>query len=117
MGEEGIAAMKANNIHPGALSSLMQPWIITKILKLPTFLYLITARSSLQVDEDAKSSMWDDLSSGRETEIDYLNGIIIHLGKKANFPTPLNQKVYDLIKKAEANGKSPRYSPEELYTL
>jgi 2-dehydropantoate 2-reductase len=43
------------------------------------------------------SSMYQDLTSRRKTEIEFLNGLIIKLGKKKGIPTPYNQKVYRRI--------------------
>lgn len=106
--------MEANNIKPGAMHPLMQPKVLPYVMKLPSFIYLRLASSSLQVDPAAKSSMWDDLSSGRETEIDFLNGVVINLGKSGNVPTPVNQAVYDLVKEAEKKGESPKLSPAEV---
>ena len=47
------------------------------------------------------SSMYQDLSSRRKTEIEFLNGLIIKLGKKKGIPTPYNQKVYRRILEEE----------------
>ena len=40
------------------------------------------------------TSMYQDLVSGRQTEIDFLNGFIINLGKEKKIPVPYNQQVY-----------------------
>jgi 2-dehydropantoate 2-reductase len=45
--------------------------------------------------------MYEDLSLGRKTEIDYLNGEIVGLAKKHGVPVPLNTRIVGLIKKAE----------------
>lgn len=50
-----------------------------------------------------KSSTAQDLAKKRKTEIDYLNGLIVRLGKKYQIPTPANQSVYALIKMFENN--------------
>jgi len=44
------------------------------------------------------SSMYQDVNLGKPTEIDFLNGLIIKLGKKKNISTPMNKKIYDEIK-------------------
>lgn len=44
------------------------------------------------------SSLHQDIESGRETEIDFLNGLIVRKGKKSGIPTPLNQEIYTRIK-------------------
>ncbi len=40
------------------------------------------------------SSMYQDLISGRNTEIEFLNGFIVNLGRKKGIKTPYNQQVY-----------------------
>ncbi|MDD5318731.1 MAG: 2-dehydropantoate 2-reductase [Candidatus Pacebacteria bacterium] len=44
------------------------------------------------------SSLQQDLRSGRKTEIDFLNGYIIELGRKKNIPTPENQEIVTRFK-------------------
>jgi 2-dehydropantoate 2-reductase len=43
------------------------------------------------------SSMYQDLVSGRNTEIEFLNGFLIKLGKVKGIPTPYNQLVYSQL--------------------
>jgi 2-dehydropantoate 2-reductase len=44
------------------------------------------------------SSMYQDIKKGKRTEIDYLNGKVIELGKKHGIPTPVNETLVGLIK-------------------
>jgi 2-dehydropantoate 2-reductase len=44
------------------------------------------------------SSMHQDLMKGRRTEIDFLNGTVVELGKKYNIPTPINETLVAIIK-------------------
>ena len=48
-----------------------------------------------------KTSMLVDIINKRKTEVDFLNGKIIELGKKHNIKTPLNLLLYALIKAIE----------------
>ncbi|MBU3578268.1 2-dehydropantoate 2-reductase [Polynucleobacter sp. UK-Kesae-W10] len=48
-----------------------------------------------------RSSTAQDLVRGKKTEIDFLNGYIVQLGKKHGFPVPYNKSVYDSIKTLE----------------
>ena len=48
-----------------------------------------------------KSSMLQDIQSGKKTEIDYINGAIVSEGKKHHIPAPYNQIVTRLIKALE----------------
>ena len=45
------------------------------------------------------SSMYQDVISKRKTELDFLNGLIIKLGKEKGIPTPMNKIIFDKIKK------------------
>lgn len=47
------------------------------------------------------SSTAQDLSKGKKTEIDYLNGYIVELGRQYGVPTPFNQSVYAMVKMLE----------------
>jgi 2-dehydropantoate 2-reductase len=53
------------------------------------------------------SSMCQDIIKGKKTEIDFLNGRIVELGKKNSIPTPVNETLVSLIKfMEEKNGLS-----------
>lgn len=44
-------------------------------------------------------SMYQDVQSGREIEIEFLNGLIVKLGTERKIPTPLNQEIYFRVKR------------------
>jgi len=48
------------------------------------------------------SSMCQDLMKGKRTEIDFLNGRIVELGRRHHIPTPINETLVSLIKSLEA---------------
>jgi 2-dehydropantoate 2-reductase len=48
------------------------------------------------------SSMLQDLTRGRTTEIDFLNGAVVAKGRKHNIATPYNSCIVDLIKFRES---------------
>ena len=50
-----------------------------------------------------RSSMFQDLSRGKITEIESLNGFIVRKGIDYSIPTPLHETIYSLIKVLEAN--------------
>jgi len=52
---------------------------------------------------DNKSSMYQDILRKQPTEIDFLNGYIVRLGKEGNIPTPANQEICDSIFALTAN--------------
>jgi 2-dehydropantoate 2-reductase len=53
------------------------------------------------------TSMYQDLISKRKTEIEFLNGLIIKLGKAQKIPTPYNQQVYLRVKEQEKSNRNP----------
>jgi 2-dehydropantoate 2-reductase len=51
------------------------------------------------------SSTAQDLAKGKMTEIDFLNGYIVELGKRYGVPTPYNESVHALVKMIESKIK------------
>jgi 2-dehydropantoate 2-reductase len=49
-----------------------------------------------------KASMLQDLEKGLPTEIDYINGHVCAKGRKHGIPTPFNDKVVELVKRAQS---------------
>ncbi|ORY01210.1 2-dehydropantoate 2-reductase [Basidiobolus meristosporus CBS 931.73] len=47
---------------------------------------------------DNRSSMLQDVSANRRSEIDYINGYLVHLAEKHNLPSPINRMWQQLIK-------------------
>jgi 2-dehydropantoate 2-reductase len=56
----------------------------------------------LGLNPEGKTSMLQDVEAGRKTEVEMLAGKVIELGKCYDVPTPVNQKLFELIKKIEA---------------
>jgi len=52
---------------------------------------------------DHRPSMLQDVLARRPTEVDFLNGAIVQLGRQAGVPTPLNEAVAALINGIEAS--------------
>ena len=49
-------------------------------------------------------SMLQDLKKGKPCEIDAINGVVCEFGRKHNVPTPINDKIVEIIKKIQ-NGE------------
>ncbi|KAJ2548539.1 2-dehydropantoate 2-reductase (Ketopantoate reductase) (KPA reductase) (KPR) [Coemansia sp. RSA 1933] len=54
-----------------------------------------------------RSSMLQDIAAGMQTEIDWINGYLVGLGKQHGVPTPVNTLLFTLIKLKEAGGQHP----------
>ncbi|MBV5339046.1 MAG: ketopantoate reductase family protein [Deltaproteobacteria bacterium] len=48
-----------------------------------------------------KTSMLQDVEAGRKTEVEMLAGVVIELGGRHGVPTPVNQKLFDELKRLE----------------
>lgn len=99
--EEGLASMKANGIRPKN-NSATPIELLPKVLKLPNFLFQLVLKKEVAADPSARLSMWNDLNTGRKTEIDYLNGEVVALAQKVGLSAPYNQQIVDLVKLAES---------------
>ncbi|ABG05901.1 2-dehydropantoate 2-reductase [Rubrobacter xylanophilus DSM 9941] len=62
-----------------------------------------------------KASMLQDLERGLKTEVDVINGAVVEKGREHGVPTPLNERVLELVRKMERGGGSP--SPGALDEL
>ncbi|KAA9021112.1 ketopantoate reductase family protein [Niallia endozanthoxylica] len=50
-----------------------------------------------KMSPDGKTSMLQDIEAGRKTEVEYLAGTVIELGKKYDVPTPINEQLFKII--------------------
>lgn len=62
-----------------------------------------------------KASMLQDIEKGKQTEVDFINGVIVERGREVGIPTPFNEGVYRLIKQAEVERKKPEYTKSLEY--
>jgi 2-dehydropantoate 2-reductase len=54
------------------------------------------------LNPEGKTSMFQDVEAGRKTEVEMLAGTVIDLGKRYGFPTPVNRRLFDELKRIEA---------------
>ena len=113
---EALGVMKAAGIKPAQLTAV-SPAVMAKALTAPTVVFKRIAGRVLQIDPYARSSMWEDLERGRVTEIDYLCGEIVRLGREVDVPTPVNARLSALIKVAERGGRREWTGKDLLRTL
>jgi 2-dehydropantoate 2-reductase len=110
--KEGMQALRAAGIALQKVSPLPTRYLPV-MLGLPNWLFLRLAKNMTDMDAHAKTSMAQDLERGRATEIDYLSGEIIELGKRCGVPTPLNEAVYAAVARVQ-EGRDDA-SPAGLY--
>ncbi|TPK48706.1 2-dehydropantoate 2-reductase [Mesorhizobium sp. B2-5-4] len=112
--DEALRAMKASGVEPARIAGV-RPALLSKVLRLPDWLFKLLARRMLAIDPEARSSMWDDLRRNRPTEIDDLQGAVLRLAEKAGTPAPTVQRISALVLAAEAERLgSPGLAPEKV---
>jgi 2-dehydropantoate 2-reductase len=111
---EGLAAIRAEGIKPVSLTPVPSSWT-PHLLRLPDAVFATLLGSTMKIDPEARSSMWQDLQRGRATEIDYLQGVITEIADRHGLKVPLSRRVVELIRCAEVSGKgSPKLTPEQI---
>ncbi len=68
---------------------------------------------------DIEPSMLQDLRKGKPCEVDAINGVVCEWGRKYGVPTPVNDRIVDVIRKMQNDGVKPMLSNiqyfEEFY--
>jgi 2-dehydropantoate 2-reductase len=95
--QELLLVTQALGIALPRVTSVPASWI-PSILRLPNFLFKRVANSMLAIDPNVRTSMWWDVSQGKATEIDYLNGVIVEQGQRLNIACPANYTLVQIIK-------------------
>jgi 2-dehydropantoate 2-reductase len=70
---------------------------IPLVLRLPNFIFSRVANKMLEIDPNVRSSMWWDVSQGKPTEIEYINGAILNHAKTLNITCSANEAISTLI--------------------
>lgn len=98
---ETLQLLNAAGIRTVKLAAVPMP-LIPMIMSLPDWLFRRLAQTMLAIDPLARSSMWEDLQAGRRTEVDWINGEVVHLAESLGRTAPVNQRLVALIRGAEA---------------
>ena len=110
---EGLRVLKRAGIKP-QIDAPLPPSLVPALMELPDAIFRLASKRIVSIDPNARSSMWEDLQRGRKTEVDLLNGEIVRLGAQLDVPTPINQRIVDLVKEAEHRGAPPSLGADEL---
>src|SRR5262249_38108574 len=54
-----------------------------------------------------RSSMGQDVTKGRATEIDYMNGYVVAQGRERGVPTPVSAATVDIVREVDAGTRKP----------
>ena len=108
---EGYQLLRRAGIKPAKVGAV-GPRLLPTVIGSPDWLFNNVFIKKWKIDAKARSSMSDDLAHGRKTEVDYINGELVQLAHRLHVDAPINRKIVELIRKAEA-GAEP-LSPAEL---
>jgi 2-dehydropantoate 2-reductase len=113
MMREGVEAIAAAGIKLASLPRLPAAAVMAVLrLPLPIASRLLRLSSLSLGRTPALGSTLQSVRRGEKTEIDYLNGEVVALGKRIGRPTPYNATVVDLVHQVEATGRF--LTPEEV---
>ena len=62
-----------------------------------------------------KASMLQDIEKGKLTEVDAINGVVSAYGRKVGCPTPMNDKVVEIIHRIEKGELTPSFDNLKLF--
>ncbi|MFQ6546863.1 2-dehydropantoate 2-reductase [Aestuariibius sp. 2305UL40-4] len=112
---EGIAVSHAEGIVLERVAKLPSR-LIPPILSLPNSLFLRIASSLVNIDPEARSSMADDYTLGRPSEVNWLNGHVVKRAKALGLIAPMNEKVTAAVMDAFAMSPRPplSFDPEHF---
>jgi 2-dehydropantoate 2-reductase len=107
--EEGLAVAQAEGANVATFNG-RHPRALARLMSRPDWLYRFLMDRIAKIDRTARSSMLDDLESGRGSELDYLQGEIVRRADALGLDAPVNRAVMEAARDAFAQGKSPRLS-------
>ena len=70
---------------------------------------------AIRTHKSLTPSMLQDYKKGIPCEIDYINGTVCEYGRKYNVPTPMNDKVVEIIHKFESGELKPSFENVKLF--
>lgn len=93
--------------QPLARLTPLPPAWLPALLRLPTPVFRLAAARLLRMDEQARSSMADDMAQGRPTEIDALCGEVVRLAAAQGQLAPLNSAMTQLVHAEQTKARRP----------
>jgi 2-dehydropantoate 2-reductase len=108
---EGLELLRRAGIEPATVGGV-GPRTLPRVIDSPDWLFNGIFLRKWKIDAKARSSMTDDLAAGRKTEVDYINGELVALAERVGGDAPVNRRIVELIRAAEA-GAGP-LAPAEL---
>jgi 2-dehydropantoate 2-reductase len=109
---EALEILEAAGIAPAQIGPI-SPKLLPHVIASPDIVFRNTVLKVQKIDASARSSMADDFAAGRPTEIDYLNGEVVKLARSLGRRAPVNEKIVELVRQAEA-GVERSWDPKAL---
>ena len=110
---EALSLLDKAGMEPARLTPLPARWI-PALLELPDVAFALLARRMLAIDPSARSSMSEDLATGRPTEIDWINGEVVRLAGQLGRTAPVNARLCELVRAAETKHPRPSWNADAL---
>jgi 2-dehydropantoate 2-reductase len=110
---ELIAVADARQLPLPKLTRLPAHWL-PRLIRVPDFLFRRLASGMLAIDPEARSSMWEDLNSGRRTEVDFINGAVVRESERLGLNAPANRTLIELIHEIETGSRLAGMSGEDI---
>ncbi len=109
---EALAVLAKAEIVPAKVGAFPPNWL-PGFIDSPDFFFNTVGLKLQKIDARARSSMADDFTAGRATEIDFLNGEVVRLAQRLGMETPVNNAIVALVKQTEG-GKKQAWQGAEL---
>jgi 2-dehydropantoate 2-reductase len=106
---EGLKLLRLAGIKPRKVGPV-PPRLLPAVIGSSDWLFRNIFLKGWKIDERARSSMADDLAAGRKTEVDTINGELVRLAERLGRDAPINRRIVELIRAAEA-GADPWPAP------
>jgi 2-dehydropantoate 2-reductase len=104
--KEGLEVIKLAGIKTALVPGFTLSFIET-IAKMPLSEASSMMKNAIESggEQHTLGSILQSIKRGKSTEVDYMNGEIVNLGKKRGIPTPVNSWIVGLVHQMETTGK------------
>lgn len=113
--KECIEVTKAGNIKVEPLQGKDIIKLLDYKSKFKRWISMMLIPIAMKKHKLIKSSMLRDLKEGKNTEIDYINGMVCHYGDMYKVETPLNDKVVSIVHSIENKELQPSWNNLQIF--
>jgi 2-dehydropantoate 2-reductase len=105
---ETIQVGKADGVRFEKLNGTISPISLSNLSSWPpSFIKHLIMKKIGEKYKGAESSMLQSIRRGRQPEIESINGVISSVGRKHNVPTPVHDKLIELVLEIAAGKREP----------